>query len=426
MTSSTPTLHDTPTPTRPRDAAPTPLAAIPPLGQFFDPRHNAQTVRPAQVAPTPPAQFAQPMPQGSPQHYPPTPQPSRYAFAPAAPAYAGAVVAAQRPWTAPSLTSRVTRTRLLAAPILLALGLIALLVIRNLGWGTTPTVPPSSHQTAGPGVGAPALNSKNANKLPSIADVACRLQHKCDDLTWKQGNVQLQPTSYVIFWGDGWKASGNSLSSTGNIALSYFQDVGGSAFANILTQYSDAHGHITKNLALGGAWTDTATPQTTEACNAQPTIEESALLAEIRSVINGQHLPLNSTDATFYLFTPQGYAVHTAALGCSNTNFCAFHGWSGSFEYAVLPYLDTKACGVSQSPNHDPEADALVNQASLMQFDAISDPFVGTGWVDAHGYEIAARCAWKFPSGTTHLRNGGVFFVQTEYSNASHSCVTSR
>jgi hypothetical protein len=107
-------------------------------------------------------------------------------------------------------------------------------------------------------------------------------------------------------------------------------------------------------------------------------------------------------------------------------NWCAYHNWSSSqgVTYGAMPYPGS-GCQVSTSPNGSVSGDSEVNLTSHEQFEAVTDPQAGNGWIDAAAYEIGDKCAWDFSKGTTALNNGGVFEVQTEYSNATSSCVNS-
>jgi hypothetical protein len=89
-----------------------------------------------------------------------------------------------------------------------------------------------------------------------------------------------------------------------------------------------------------------------------------------------------------------------------------------------MPYPGS-GCTVSTSPNGKVAGDREANLTSHEESETITDPQPSSGWVDTSGYEIGDKCAWDFSHGTTTRNNGGVFEIQTEYSNASSSCVNS-
>lgn len=123
---------------------------------------------------------------------------------------------------------------------------------------------------------------------------------------------------------------------------------------------------------------------------------------------------------------PSGDYLNDGTGACSAPagNYCAYHNWSSSdgVSYGAMPYPGS-GCQVSTSPNGNVNGDSEANLTSHEESESITDPQAGNGWVDNAGYEIGDKCAWDFSSGLTHLNNGGTFEVQTEYSNATSSCV---
>ncbi len=261
------------------------------------------------------------------------------------------------------------------------------------------------------------------------------------NLTWQGGPVQEQPTAYAIFWGSHWQNQG-SPSSDAQLVESYFQDVGGTAFANILTQYHDVNAHISNDLHFGGAWFDTSAPPTDFSC-LLPTVEDTAIQSEVVSAIATNGWPV-SGNATYFVYTPPGTVVNSASAGgCpvhlyikskSVTQTCGYHFYLSSLgvAYATIMYPgQLSLCRVPTSPNGDIAAESMISITSHEQFEAITDPQIlsvdghlsANGWFDSGGEEIGDKCAWNFSAGLTHLNNGGVFEIQTEFSNATSSCV---
>ena len=242
------------------------------------------------------------------------------------------------------------------------------------------------------------------------------------NLAYGGGPVQHNPVTYLIFWGSSWTGSD---AGTANVVQSYFNDMGGTSFENILTQYYDNSGHVNNTHTVGGVWFDTSTPPTDTTCGG-PTVEDSSLQAEANNAINTRGWAHDSSNGLYFVFTPSGYYINdgTGACNAPAGNYCAYHNWSSSYTlaYAAMPYPGS-GCQVSTSPNNNVAGDSLDNVNSHEQFEAITDPQPSSGWVDSSGYEIGDKCAWDFSAGLTHLNNGGTFEVQTEYSNATSSCV---
>ncbi len=244
------------------------------------------------------------------------------------------------------------------------------------------------------------------------------------DLVYHGGNVENSPQVYLIFWGPGWSNSSPDV----QLITQYFHDVGGTSFENILTQYyGSAYAMpIANTLTLGGVWMDGSTPPTDHTCGSH-TIQDSAIQQEVNKAVSTNGWSSAFGAATFFVYTPNGYAINDGFNECSEQIFCGYHNYIASPQghaYAAVPYpSNLPGCGVPTSPNGDIYGDSLVNISSHEQFEGITDPDVASGWYDQLGYEVADKCDFDFSSGLTSLNNGGVFLVQTEYSNVSSSCV---
>jgi hypothetical protein len=243
------------------------------------------------------------------------------------------------------------------------------------------------------------------------------------NLAWGGGPVQHSTVTYEIFWGSAW----NSDTGTKSIINNYFNDMGGTSFENILTQYYDGSGHINDTETVGGVWVDTSALTTDSTCGG-PTVEDSSLQSEVNRAISANGWARDGSNANYLVYTPSGYYINDGTGSCDAPagNWCAYHNWSTSdgVSYAAMPYPGS-GCQVSTSPNGNVNGDSEANLTSHEQFESITDPQAGNGWLDAAGYEIGDKCAWDFSAGLTHLNNGGTFEVQTEYSNATSSCVNS-
>lgn len=255
-------------------------------------------------------------------------------------------------------------------------------------------------------------------------------------LLWGGGPVQHNPSAYVIFWGASWEAgkstgTGTTTTATlipaGQLVQKYFADVGGSALERILTQYHDNSGPVNNTSAVAAMLIDSSVPPTDATCGS-PTIQDSAIQQEIVAVAQKLQWPAPSADATYFVYTPTHYFVNDGTGACSQTVFCAYHAWSQTtpgFAYATIPYPDTAGCQIPHSPNKNVAGDSLVSTTSHEQFESITDPQVGSGWIDAASYEIADKCIWDLPARSILLKNKGHFAAQAEYSNASRTCVFS-
>ena len=149
-------------------------------------------------------------------------------------------------------------------------------------------------------------------------------------------------------------------------------------------------------------------------------------------MISSQGWTKNGTNM-FFLFTPQGIGSCFDSSGseCAYTQYCAYHGTtnSGGAIYANQPYAHVNGCSTGESPNGN-AADDTINVTSHEHNEAITDPQLNA-WYDAAGYEIGDKCAWDFGNSTggspgaeyNQTINGDHYYLQREYSNASHTCV---
>lgn len=272
------------------------------------------------------------------------------------------------------------------------------------------------------------------------------------DLAYNYGPVQHTPTTYLIFWGPSW-ASGGSDNGTAQLVESYFNDLGGTSFQNILTQYYDGTGPISnvENFSSANVYFDTSAPPTDQSCGTgYPSIEEPDIETEISNAIAARNWPTKYGNDLFLVYTPNGDYINEGGspsnVDCNTPApnsgggygaWCAYHNFglwylqnyqNYMLAYAAVPYPGS-GCQVSYSPNSNLAGDSLINLSSYEAFNVVSDPDYN-GWSGStyYGQEIADPCAWTFPptnNGETTLNNGGVFEVQEEYSNASSSCVNS-
>jgi len=252
------------------------------------------------------------------------------------------------------------------------------------------------------------------------------------DLTYHGGSVELTPKAYVIFWGSFWAGAPER-----QVIQQYFGDVSGSAFENLLSIYYGANQmRIANTLTLPITPIIDTThplPSGNTACGG-PTIEdEMDIIPEIQSELSPSQL--GDPNATVYVYTPNGYFVHTNLIsggGCSDTTdsgtkqeYCSLGVYDNSgnpfFYFATLPYTsDATNCQVAQDPNGNFAGDSLVNLTTAQQFQSITNRDL-SGWFDNLSFTISQKCTGDFSLGQTVIGSHH-YYVQTEYSNAAHAC----
>jgi hypothetical protein len=241
-------------------------------------------------------------------------------------------------------------------------------------------------------------------------------------LLWGGGPIQKAPKVYLTVWGfNGSDPSGEQARLT-----NFFTGVGGSSWANIQTQYhgTSAQGNITNPTGqLGGVWVDNSSKPLA-------VIQDSQIAAE--AVKAEQHFGY-SPDADYFVLTPPG----TGTVGFK-VQYCAWHSMTsdGSKQVAFtnLPYITDagSSCGANFVNSGSAGAtDGITIVGGHEYAEAVTDPDVSTGWIDASGNENGDKCAW-ISSGSGASRNitlsSGSFPVQTLYSNAASAvgaCVIS-
>ncbi len=257
------------------------------------------------------------------------------------------------------------------------------------------------------------------------------------------GSVQLQPKAYLIFWGPYWTTTTGKTDAA--VVRNYFNDVSGTKFENILTQYyminpNGSYSYISNQLQFVNdkthVWIDSGTPPSDNSCgNSIQTIQDTSIRNEVTTAINSNVWPNNDENTTYFVYTPPSYAVNATDIpsgSCSNPNhFCGYHWGTSSTQnavsrpfYAEIVYPGTpNIAACSSVPNQQSAGDPLANGSSHEQFETITDPEL-TGWDDPSlgrgGGEIGDKCAGNFTMDPTTLNNGGVFELQGEYSNMSH------
>lgn len=219
------------------------------------------------------------------------------------------------------------------------------------------------------------------------------------------------PNLYYVWYGD-WN---------GNTALDILPDlaanIGGSAYFNINTTYTDASGNPVINAAVfgGNAFDSYSQGSTVSSVN---TIVRGALDRGALPVDeNGVYLVLTSADVTTNGFCSRFCAYHTAlTYGASRIKT----GFVGNPERC----LSGCARNRTTSPNDNLGADGMANTIAHEFEEAVTDP-LGTAWFDSQGRENADKCAWTFdnvffePNGSRANVTFGArdYLIQRNYVN---------
>jgi hypothetical protein len=371
--------------------------------------------------------------------------------------------------------------RLLIVLMVIMLPLLAQTGAVHAASGTPPSVAPPHIFRAFNHAGAPTGGVSGGTVTPGTpCGSACDGQN----LQYGGGFVMHTTRSYVIFWlptGDHFEGTSTTGSSTTdtryeNLIDQYFNDIGGSSFYNLLTQYSTSNGATVTNgpilnsSTLGGSWVDTRPYQHSDGStkdssghlvgsSANPLYDyyynstnNGDLYAEALHAMstNGWTAGRNTE---FFVYTAYGVlscsdnqkgscSLGEPSADSSAGDYCAYHTAGGSTStpviYANMPdgyslgqlaSASGYSCG-DLHPNSDYYADNEISTTSHEQFESITDPWPTNGWFDQNdfsGGEIGDKCAYVYPSGNTPstpdiTMNGHGYGVQMEWSNASTDC----
>jgi serine protease len=265
-----------------------------------------------------------------------------------------------------------------------------------------------------------------------------------NDLLWHGGNaganaigVEQKPAVYLVFWGQEWADGFTTADTNGklyssktlqNYVKSFFQNVGGSPWANIQTQYCNAllpgstscvggAGFITNPKSqLKGTWTDsTPVPNDIIASGLAQNLVDDPIATEAQKAAG--HFGYNP-QATYIILTPP-----TAIIPWQNEN------WPG---------VGTTGCGMHNvNATSNAFGNGIFDGYSIVMgheyAEAVTDPdnFLSDqdGWNDVQGSENGDKCAWV---NTQNISLGGnQFAVQPLWSNEAYDatgngCVVAR
>jgi serine protease len=283
-----------------------------------------------------------------------------------------------------------------------------------------------------------------------------------NDIIYHGGNagpgaigVETKPAVYLIFWGPEWKTGFNNPDEKGNphssarlqtYVKSFFQNVGGSPWGGVQTQYC-------KNVPAGttsctgipgavfvtnptgqlkGSWTDTTpVPSDIITLGLAENLVDDPLAFEAQRA--AAHFGFNP-QATYIILTPP------STIGTGQPVYCGYHtqttsvdGYGNPFriQYSFIPYLNLswpllgdKGCGKNNvNASSDSFGHGVFDGYSIVTgheyAEAVTDPdnffSVQDGWNDASTSENGDKCAWYH---TQNVAMGAYSFaVQPMWSN---------
>jgi uncharacterized repeat protein (TIGR01451 family) len=275
--------------------------------------------------------------------------------------------------------------------------------------------------------------------------------NSANDLPPGNGDVMTNTTIYLDFWlptGQTYEGTVAGNTNYENLISQWAQDLGGSQFHNLLTQYYGNNGTITNDVTFGGSWIDTATAYPHAGTTADP-LTDADIHAEVTNAVttNGW---TEDTNHIVAVFTGTGIQECGSFGECTYTDpgFCAYHDHFsdggddavyGYMSYDDFTHLAGKTCVAGTTggdtdpnrnvyPNGDRAADSEISTLSHEVIEAETDPHPNDTWTnsDPNVGEIGDACNFNYAprddTGADVYMNGHGYIMQQEYSNAAHTC----
>jgi len=237
--------------------------------------------------------------------------------------------------------------------------------------------------------------------------------------------VETSPKIYLVLWGAQW--NNNDPSGEAGILKSFYSGVGGSSWANSVTQY--CQGVTSGTVSCNGGGTPAGNPAGIFAgvwadnASSAPSIPSQSQIAD-EAVRAAQHFGNNTAASNASVQYVIASATGNSSTGFG-TQYCAYHSSTsstvGNVAYTNLPYItDAGAtCGANFNGLGANAGITIVGGHEMAE--AMTDQFPDGGWLDSSGEENGDKCAW-IASGQGASANitlaTGKFAVQSLWSNA--------
>lgn len=237
--------------------------------------------------------------------------------------------------------------------------------------------------------------------------------------------VETSPKVYLVLWGSQW--NGNDPSGEAALLQNFYSGVGGSSWANSVTQYCEgvASGTVFCNGAgmsagnpsgiFAGVWADNAS-----AAPSKPSQSQIAAEAVNAAQHFGNMTSASNSSVQYVIAT----ATHNNSRGFGSS-YCAYHSSTssavGNVAYTNLPYITDAGANCGANFNGLGADAGITIVAGHEMAETMTDQFPNGGWLDGNGAENGDKCAWissgQGASADITLSTG-TFAVQSLWSNA--------
>jgi serine protease len=252
------------------------------------------------------------------------------------------------------------------------------------------------------------------------------------DLSYHGGiggiGVETNPKVFLVLWGSQWS---NDPSGESALLQSFYNGVGGSSWANSVTQYCQGvpSGTVFCNGAgtpagnptgiFAGVWADNASFAPSKPRQSQFAAEAVRAAQHFGNTTAGSNASVQYVIATATGNNSRGFG----------TSYCAYHSATssavGNVAYTNLPYITDAGANCGANFNGlGPEAGITIVGGHEMA-ETMTDQFPNGGWLDSGGAENGDKCAWissgQGAAADVTFPNGSSFPVQSLWSNAFNS-----
>jgi uncharacterized repeat protein (TIGR01451 family) len=270
-----------------------------------------------------------------------------------------------------------------------------------------------------------------------------------DNPGYHRGSVMHHTVAYTIFWLPAGRHFEPLETPAGDAAYEqrlnrFLQDVGGSRYFALVTQYPDQAGPPNGSVALGGTVVDAASAYPHPGTAADP-LSDGDVRAEVARVARRQGWA-EDLDHVYFVYT--GIDVVACDGGPSycnaapNFQFCAYHdGFADGGREVVYAFMGDHALGgavtgpecgttpggrVAVAPADDVTADAQVSVTAHELAEVVTDP-LRDGWAGgAGGVEIGDKCANasspRNSAGADVYLSGNPYSIQMLWSRSVAAC----
>jgi hypothetical protein len=273
-------------------------------------------------------------------------------------------------------------------------------------------------------------------------------QASANNLIYHGGLVQTVPAVYLVYWGPEWQqgfsfTQGQFTYTNATVeryVQAFFNNVGGSPWAGVQTQYcqnigpgfscaAQPYAQFVTNPTrqLKGVWSD-PTPVPAEIVTTGLAENQTNDPLEAEAIAAAAHFGYN-INATYFILTPPGHGA--SAYG---SVYCAYHSETGhttghGVRYAFMPYVPEQGAGCganSVNTTNNAFGNGYLDGYSIVAgheyAEAVTDPDnqMGTqdGWNDVQTSENGDKCAW---TGLQNITLGShSFAVQPLWSNEAN------